>query len=499
MRDRGFKRVTIFCIILLLNAASLYGNQFAFQGYDTDSAAFLNSNIVFGRSAGVLYTNPALIGGLDNSISIGYSLTLPNLKIELMEKPISSNVPISIYDSNVGNTKNNYKTLPTVELKNKRQDTVVNESTSFISLGLAYNFKIPRFQLAGIIELPLSFPEAAVLSTHYNDEREAIFSNKLYFSRFGQWEKIAAGLLGASYDVIPQLTLGAATQITITTRTHLAIYIPDASVQDYSLANADASISTGIRPVLGLVFKPNESLRAGFVFRNESWVKVDGTGELILWNYHEADPYKTIPKRAEQSFPLAISYEPREYEIGLGYRFWRFILQLSLSYQEWQLYRDQHNRHPFVLDNPMDKETEKRFHWDGTFNFKGSLNYDYAENRSGVIGFAYYPTPVPPQVGRTNFVDNDLFAVSLGHRYKFRVIDRDFSAVAMAQFYFMPRRITYKDPALILDEFPDDSTTLLSGSPMLEAKGLQTNNPGFPGYEAGGFMFTLGVNVEYYF
>jgi len=493
------KRYIFIFSLMLLFSLNVYANQFAFQGYDTASQQVLNSNIVYGGSVGSLYGNPALLTGLKNQLSVNLILNIPSLKIKLMNKPSQSNVPISIYDSNVGNTKNNYKTLPTVELMNKRGDTTVDEPVSFIGIGIAYNFNIPRLQLAGIIQLPISFPEAAVLATHYNDEREAIFSNRLYFTRFGQWEKVAAGLLGVSYDVLPNLSLGLSAQITITTKTHLAIYIPDASVQDYSLANADASISTGIRPIAGVVYRPYEWLSVGAVFRDESCVKVDGNGELLLWNYHEADPYKTIPKRTSQKFPLAISYEPREYEVGFGLRFSRVTTQLAIMYQEWPLYRDQHNRHPFVLDSPMDKETEKKFHFNSTFNFLSNVEWMYGNEKSFMLGAAYYPTPVPPQIGRTNYVDNDILGLSFGHRYDFRVFDRRFTLNGAAQLFFMFKRIVYKDPKLILDEFPDDSTTLLSNSPMLEAKGLQTNNPGFPGYEAGGVLFSIGANLIYYF
>ncbi|MCX7945084.1 MAG: outer membrane protein transport protein [Deltaproteobacteria bacterium] len=485
--------------VLTFYVFNLSANQFSFEGYDVESASVLNSNVAYGRSVGVLYTNPALIGSIKNQLSVNLNLNFPNMKIRLMDKPYHSDVPISIYDSNVGNFKNNFKTLPTVELINRRSDTIVDDSTTFIGIGLAYNFNIPKFQLAGIIQLPISFPEAAVLSTHYNDEREAIFSNRLYFTRFGQWEKIAAGIAGASYEILPQFILGMAAQITITTKTHLSIYIPDASVQDYSLANADAKISTGIRPILGMILRPIDWLSVGVVFRDESWVEVAGTGELLLWNYHEADPYKTIPKRAIQSFPMAIAYEPREYQIGAGLKASRLTTQLAVMYQEWPLYRDHHNKHPFILDNPMDSKTEKKFHFNGTFNYLGSVSYEYSDKKTFRFGFAYYPTPVPPQIGRTNFVDNDLIAASIGYKYDFRLLNREFTFNTMAQVFYMAKRITYKDPTLILDEFPDDSTTLLSNSPMLEAKGLQTNNPGFPGYEAGGYLLSVGANLIYYF
>ena len=34
---------------------------------------------------------------------------------------------------------------------------------------------------------------------------------------------------------------------------------------------------------------------------------------------------------------------------------------------------------------------------------------------------------------------------------------------------------------------------------MPEASGLQTNNPGFPGYDAGGWIFSAAVSLTYRF
>jgi len=48
----------------------------------------------------------------------------------------------------------------------------------------------------------------------------------------------------------------------------------------------------------------------------------------------------------------------------------------------------------------------------------------------------------------------------------------------------------------ILDEFPDGVVTLLDGAPMPEAEGLQTNNPGFPGYRSGGWTFVAGGSLR---
>ena len=41
-------------------------------------------------------------------------------------------------------------------------------------------------------------------------------------------------------------------------------------------------------------------------------------------------------------------------------------------------------------------------------------------------------------------------------------------------------------PDRVKDELPDDAQ--LSGEPVAAAKGLQTNNPGWPGFSSGGFI-----------
>jgi long-chain fatty acid transport protein len=75
----------------------------------------------------------------------------------------------------------------------------------------------------------------------------------------------------------------------------------------------------------------------------------------------------------------------------------------------------------------------------------------------------YKPTPVPAQTGRTNYVDNDRIGASLSVEYGV-------------------------SPALVTDEVPDDA--ILAGEPVVGREGLQTNNPGSPGFSSAGFIGT---------
>jgi len=50
-----------------------------------------------------------------------------------------------------------------------------------------------------------------------------------------------------------------------------------------------------------------------------------------------------------------------------------------------------------------------------------------------------------------------------------------------------------RTPELVLDEVPDDAVA--SGQPLAGREGLQTNNPGWPGYSVAGWILGAGVNL----
>src|SRR5262249_44490569 len=134
-----------------------------------------------------------------------------------------------------------------------------------------------------------------------------------------------------------------------------------------------------------------------------------------------------------------------------------------------------------------------------TIALQAGAQWQWARQWEASAGAAWYPTPVPAQTGRTNFVDSALLGFSLGERYDFRMFEKRFAISVAMQLFLMMKRTTYKDPSQIVDEFPDAARTLESKRPMPEAQGLQTNNPGFPGYEAGGYMATASVSLSHFF
>jgi hypothetical protein len=63
---------------------------------------------------------------------------------------------------------------------------------------------------------------------------------------------------------------------------------------------------------------------------------------------------------------------------------------------------------------------------------------------------------------------------------------------------FIPRSAE-KDPSAshpVVDDFPDNSINLSTGLPEPSAAGLQTNNPGYPGFDSHGYMIGAGVSLR---
>jgi hypothetical protein len=488
-------------------ATTARANSFDSFGYDVESASLAGSTMAYGRSLGVLHTNPALLPAVPNQVQVGLSFISPHLYAHLLPKPSSTDVPISIYDSNLGTVAGlQDRALPTVELPNKRGDTNVSGFSTDLAFGLATDLGVKRLRLAGLIQLPLTGGQSdSSVSTHYDDEREAGFSNRVTFTRFGQWDRIVAAVAGVGYDVTSWFSAGVSFQLAAAATARLKIYVPDAAVQSYSQSNMDTKVSISWRPVAGIRLTPLKWATLGVIWRDESYFSVDGTSEVTLWNYHEPLPDKTVLKRSNQSFPIVFGFEPMEVSVALGARRGPVTAQVAATWQRWSTYLSAHHEKPeeaaafppSPLSNTTFDTSPYRFH--NTVALQSGVSFQLSRAVEVNFGGAYYPSPVPPQTGRTNFVDSSILGLTTGQRFEFKAFGRSFVLALGVQVWRMIERTTNKDATKIVDEFPDASRTLQSNRPMPEAQGLQTNNPGFPGYRAGGYALAGGLSLSYLF
>jgi hypothetical protein len=425
----------------------------------------------------------------------------------LMDRPANADIPITFYDSDVGIEGANLdRPLPTIELEYPRAGNSQTDPIGYMAIGMVHSLGLENFRIGFTAIVPGS--NMLTVQGYYPDEREQFFSNTVHFTRFGEWAQIFSMLFGVAYQPLPWLSVGVSGEGVLAVGATLDAYIPEATVQDYALANMDMNTSTGQRAIIGINARPLDILSFSLVWRDRRFVKVDTEAHLKLWNYHEAGG-STVPKRVVQHHALALDFEPMEATFTAGLRLGLLSVEASVTWNHWSDYLDIHHTRAqenatFDPVNEGDTRVDgSEFEFSDTFSFALAATYEYLEGFTLMAGANYRPTPVPPQKGRTNYVDSDLLSLGLGHRFDFCLFGHSLRIDVGLQFWTMFDTTVHKewdpDNPLIKDEFPDHARTLIGGQPMPEAEGLQTNNPGFPGYSFGGWSLVGSTSLSYLF
>ena len=493
----GKLRVLVGVLVCLLGPATQAG-PFRMMGHDSAAMGQGSGEVAWGHGLGVLYSNPALLTDVDEGFSVGFFFTQSMMAVDLMDRPLNANVPITFYDSDVGLAGSNLeRPLPTAELRIQRHDNDVDAFSSALSLGFVHSLGIDDFRVGFNVLVPTS--GLVSIGSKYPDEREQFFSNTVHMTRFGEWGKVLSLFFGLAYRPVPWLSIGASIEGGLSVGATLDMYIPEATVQDFALVNTAFDATPTARGVIGVVGRPLDWLSIGLTWRDRRFSEVDADAMLNLWNYHEPGN-ETVPKRVEQRHLMALDFEPMEVSLSVGARFEDMFAQLAVTWNHWSDFIDTH--HKRSQENAVweeGAEPDNSYEFADTFSLSLGLGYEYLDGFTITAGGGWRPTPVPAQVGRTNYADADLFNAALGHRFDIPFLGKTFRAEAALQFWFMGETTVHKDPSQIKDEFPDEARTLIGGQPMPEAAGLQTNNPGFPGYTFGGFALSGSITLAYLF
>ncbi len=145
-----------------------------------------------------------------------------------------------------------------------------------------------------------------------------------------------------------------------------------------------------------------------------------------------------------------------------------------------------------------------------TVSVRASAQWQSAVGRQLRLGVAWEPSPVPTQDGRTNFVDNDRLVVSVGGGHEITVRGRAVELSWFAQVHSLLTRKTVKKElesypacddggASLCDELPDDLPRTDTGQETADHAGLQTGNPGFPGWHSWGTLLAFGFDLTWRF
>ena len=205
-------------------------------------------------------------------------------------------------------------------------------------------------------------------------------------------------------------------------------------------------------------------------------------------------------QRAERTATLA--WEPWMFALGAQYDFirrgaHRFGIVATATQKLWSLYRSRQNERP-----------QQGYVWSNTLALAFGLRHVHAGGLTLFVDAAYEPTPVPLQTGRTNYVDNDRYAIAAGLNYQFAISGSKLKLRLglQGQVHILRDREQMKiDPTvapyagknysqLVQDEWVDGAANN-RGEVIAQSYGLQTNNPGWPGFSSRGLILGAGVNA----
>jgi long-chain fatty acid transport protein len=436
---------------------------------------------VLSRSSAVTYFNPSLLPEATPKLEVGLFGLAMQGRIRLHARPYGVDIPDSVYaiDSPT-------RPLATADLPYLRRDTNADNNILYAAIGMVR----PLAGKALVFGFHALLPVRGFLDQKgfFVDEREQYFSNQLHFELLGDRLNVSSITFGLGSQWSEWLSVGAGIDIAILTESRIAVYVPDAADQSKAMLAPDIHTNSKFKPYFAATVHP--TARSSVVatlhvpFANET----RGQNDLRFWNY----TYPQDQNAVYQTYTISQGSEPLRIALGGslagrpcddGTVPWEVGVQLLG--ERWSQYRDRQGARP--LDT-----------WKNTLNVAVGGRFLWRE-RYLTADLGYIPSPVPNQTGRTNYVDNSRVVASLGLEGPVKFLGRSLEAgVNLFGSYYLPREVT-KDPNAaypVLDEFPDGALDLGTNRPADGSAGLQTNNPGYPGWKSSGYMVGAGATFR---
>lgn len=433
---------------------------------------------VLSHGSAATYFNPALLPDALPKIEVGFFGLTSQGEIRLRPRPAGVDVPDTI-TSTIQGAKN--RPLPTSMLPNPRSNTDADENVVYATIGMVR----PLAGKSLVFGFYALLPVRAFLDQKgfYPDEREQFFSNQLHFELLGDRLDVSTITFALGSQLAEWLSVGAGIDISIFTSTRVTTYLPNAGDQSYILMVPDIHTDSKFKPYFAAAVKPNARLSLVTTL-HLPWAN-DTSGENQL-RYPDGQPSVTqVYTFSQGSEPLRIavggSYQGRPLPDGRS----PWEVGVQLVGERWSQY---HNRQG---ERPLDA-------WNNTLSYALGAGFLWRD-RHVTADLAYTPSPVPDQTGRTNYVDNARLALSLGIEGPVRFLGKQLEAgISLFGEYLLPREVSKDANAAhpVVDEYPDSSIDVHTGLPATDTAGLQTNNPGYPGWKSTGYMVGLGATFR---
>jgi len=483
-------------IVSLAAGDALASPPFDLAG-DVGGMGGFNGRTVEGGASSAYY-NPALLVDAAPGLSLGVFVLSQQIGITLAGRPGPQYaVPEGIENATHANGSSwSNAPLPTNWLQNGRAATATtaalaarprqgdgsgSATVAYQMIGLVTKLFHDRLTLGGYALIPYSKFTGA--DAFYSDEREQYFSNSLHPELYGDRLVATSIAFAGGVKISDALSVGVGFTLSLTNQAATPTYVANTGQLQNILVDSDVKVIAGLSPHLGVSYKPTPRLRLTATAHAPEKLVINTNFTFLLAN--------GVSQAA--SIDFTHDYTPWQFGAGASYDVMTtaddtVTLAATAIYGQWSTYVDRHSESPIAA-----------YGWYDTLTPVVGARYQH-----GAVGLLldteYQPTPVPPQTGRTNYVDNDRVGVDAGVDYKFSLFDTPFHAGVQAEVQRLIPRYQAKlpthgqPPALVIDEVPDDS--VVNAQPVAGSQGLQTNNPGWPGFGSAGWIVGGGVYLS---
>jgi long-chain fatty acid transport protein len=493
------------CLIIATLVAALVPSEafasplFELAGGVTGTGGF-NARVT-GAGAPSTYFNPSLLPQAKQGFELGVMVLTEQISMELDPRTGGSNVPVAVGNRDLTDPSGkpiSNATMPTDWLQNGCPIRTCNPAFAARRRQSAGSSGVTRaYQVIGLVnriidnKLVLGFHAIVPLgkfttaNSFYNDEREQFFSNSLHPELYADRMTATSLAFGVGSQLAKTLSLGLSFTLNLTNSAQAGTYVRDAENYNKLLLATNVDVQASVSPHLGLTFTPTD------------WLSLSGTmhsrQQLTIVTAFNA----ILPGGNESSTKRTAVHDYLPWIFGLGGQVdlnskkanHHFAVAGSMQYSTWSGYLDRHGESPNDYGNYLA--------WNNMLSGSLGLRHGHKKTRT-FVDFTVVPSPVPDQTGPTNYVDNDRIGMSLGGDTEFELFGLHFRAGAQIQTHRLIYRHQTKLDYLVYDELPDNTVTS-TGEPAKGAKGLQTNNPGWPGYASHGWIYggTLSLSLLY--
>lgn len=468
------RRTVIAILLVVATNAPAYATPYDLYGAGARGGA-MGAQTASADGPEGLHYNVSQLATAKLGVTFGLMATFGRAQVLLKDRPDGYHVPdIGLPSPALGDEL----------ILRERSDTDAEQPLAALTIGVVTPVIFEGLRAGFMIFLPM--PTPVTLNTRFADERERYFSNQLAFERIGRKVHQLDLQFGIAYEVTSWLAVGVGASYLPGFGVNTGIYLADAL--DQTNADLTASIDTenGFGLLAGLTVELPADVSIGLSFRDAVALRLSTDNEIQLNGVTGGEPIQQVASWT----PI---FTPARAAVGVAWSPGDWTFSGDLRYTIWAAYEDaQSDRTGFANV------------------FSGALGVEHQTSKSTTlrVGTAFEPSPVPPQTGRTNYVDNDRVRLAFGAGHAFEFGERKFDVAWYLGLQALLKRETFKashgdyaacdeEVTTLCDEVPDDLIDPRTGQPFPEAQGLQTGNPGFPGWVSGGWVGMLGVELRY--